>query len=126
MVLRPSILITDDDDSFRETLRFALEPRGYDMLLAGDGAEALEIVRHRDVHLLLLDMHMPRFTGLETLELVRQFKSQLPCILMSAKLDDEIRRQAKAANIFSVMAKPVELSALNRTVAQALQATYGW
>lgn len=126
MLQRPAILITDDDDSFRETLRFALEPRGYETLVAEDGAEALRIVQQKDVDLLLLDMHMPRFTGIETLRLVREVKSQLPCILMSAKLDEDIRRQAQEANIFSVMAKPVELLDLNRTVKLALRATYGW
>jgi len=126
MLQRPAILITDDDVSFRETLRFALEPRGYETLVAEDGSEALRIVQQEDVDLLLLDMHMPRFTGIETLRLVREVKSQLPCILMSAKLDEDIRRQAQEANIFSVMAKPVELLDLNRTVQQALRATYGW
>lgn len=126
MVERPSILITDDDHSFRETLRGALEPRGYDTIIAGDGAEALQIVRRRPVHLLLLDMHMPRVSGLETVRLLRAGASTLPCILMSARLDEDIRREALSANIFSIMAKPVGLLDLNRTIQQALAETYGW
>ena len=126
MVEHPSILITDDDDSFRETLRSALEPRGYQTLMAGDGAEALEIFQRRDVHLVLLDMHMPRFTGLQTVRLFHEVNESLPCILMSAKLDDEIRREAAEAHVFSVMPKPVELTELNTTVEQALHAAYGW
>ena len=78
----PSLLITDDDSDFRETLHLALEPRGFRTLLAGDGEEALQIVRREEVHLLLLDMHMPKLTGLETLRLVRQFRAMLPCILL--------------------------------------------
>ena len=63
----PSLLITDDDSDFRETLQVVFEPQGFRTLLAGDGEEALHIVRHEEVHLLLLDMHMPKLTGLETL-----------------------------------------------------------
>ena len=66
-VKSPSLLITDDDSDFRETLQVVFEPQGFRTLLAGDGEEAIEIVRHEEVHLLLLDMHMPKLTGLETL-----------------------------------------------------------
>ena len=44
----PSILITDDDVDFRETLRVVFEPQGYRTLLAGNGEEALEIVRDHE------------------------------------------------------------------------------
>ena len=60
---QPSILITDDDQDFRETLAEVLEPRGFRTLLAGDGPQALEIVRKEQVHVLVLDMHLPKLTG---------------------------------------------------------------
>ena len=63
----PSLLITDDDPGFRETLRVIFEPKGFRTLLAGDGDEALKIVHNETVHVVLLDMHMPKLTGLETL-----------------------------------------------------------
>ena len=72
----PSLLISDDDLSFRETLESVFAPRGFRILLAGDGEEALHIVRTQEVHLALLDMHMPKLTGLETLRLVKQFKAE--------------------------------------------------
>ncbi len=82
----PSLLITDDDPSFRETLQVVFEPEGFNTLLASDGEEALEIVRQQEVHLVILDMHMPKLTGLETLRLLKRFRSTLPCILLSAHL----------------------------------------
>ena len=80
-----SILITDDDTRCREALREIMEPQGYHTLQACCGEEAVDIVREGDVHvhLALLDMHMPTLTGLETLQLVRQFNAQLPCILVT-------------------------------------------
>ena len=126
LVETPSLLITDDDWEFRETLRTALEPEGLNTLLASDGEEALEIVRCREVHLVLLDMHMPKLSGLETLRRLKRFRWRLPCILLSARLDDLLIEQARLAQAFSVLAKPVTLRQITGTVRQALERTYDW
>ena len=123
-VQSPSILITDDDHDFRETLRIVFEPRGFRTLLAGDGEEALDIVRDQEVHLLLLDMHMPRLSGLETIRRVKQFSSRLPCILLSAGLDELLIKQARMAEAFSVLAKPVSRLEITSVVELALQHAY--
>ena len=122
----PSLLITDDDPAFRETLQDVFEPQGYRTFLAGDGEEALSIVRTREVHLVLLDMNMPKLTGLETIRMLKQFKALLPCILMSARLDDLLIEQAHLAKVFSVLAKPVTRTQITHTVRLALKRTYDW
>lgn len=122
----PSILITDDDRDFRETLKVALEPRGFHTWLASDGEEALEIIRREEVHVALMDMHMPKLTGLETIRRAKQFKSRLPCILLSGNLDDLLIRQAHLADAFSVLAKPITRVQLNSVVDQALERIYNW
>jgi CheY-like chemotaxis protein len=122
----PSILITDDDAGFRQTLGEVLAPRGFCTLQASDGREALDIVRSRDIHLVLLDMHMPRLTGLETIREVKRFKSQLPCILISGDLDETLRRQATAAEVFSILSKPVSGREITRVVELALRSAYNW
>jgi CheY-like chemotaxis protein len=122
----PSLLISDDDLSFRETLENVFAPRGMRILLAGDGEEALHIVRTQEVHLALLDMHMPKLTGLETLRLVKQFKSMLPCILMSAQLDDLLIEQARSAQAFLVLPKTITLRQITGAVWLALERTYHW
>jgi CheY-like chemotaxis protein len=122
----PSLLITDDDPGFRETLRGVFEPKGFRTLLAGDGEEALKIVRHETVHVVLLDFHMPRLTGLETLRMLKEFRAMLPCILLSAQLDELIVEQAQRAHAYSVLSKTVTVSQITNTVRQALQRTYAW
>jgi CheY-like chemotaxis protein len=122
----PSLLITDDDVGFRETLRGAFEPKGFRTLLAGDGEEALTIVRREEIHLVLLDVHMPRLSGLETLKRLHEFRALLPCILLSAQLDEGILEQARLAQAFSVLAKTVALPQITSAVQQALQRTYNW
>ena len=122
----PSILITDDDRGFRETLEGVFRPRGFRTLTAGDGLEALEIIRAQEVHLLLVDNHMPRLSGLETLRLIQEFRTDLPCILLSARLDDAVRQQAAEARAFEVLPKPVSRADVTQAVSQALERAYGW
>ena len=126
MIQQPSILLTDDDLGFRETLRAMLEPRGYRTFEAGDGLEALDIVTRESIHLVLLDYHMPKLTGIETMRRVKQVRELLPCILVSAEMDEQMRREAEAAQVYSVLTKPVSLSQVTSTVDDALRATYGW
>jgi two-component system chemotaxis response regulator CheY len=123
---QPSLLITDDDQGLRETLRVLFEPKGFRTLLAGDGEEAIKIVHTQRIHLVLLDLHMPRLGGLETLRLVKQFRATLPCILMSAGLDERIIEQARQAKAFSILAKPITLKEVTGVVRRALESAYNW
>ena len=119
-----SILITDDDPGSRESLREIFEPEGYRTLLAESGEEAIDIVRENDVHLALMDMHLPNLTGLETMEIVRQIKGILPTILISADQDDNLLRKALSAHAFCVLAKPVSRNVVIYVVSRALEKFY--
>ncbi len=120
-----SILIADDDPRCRETLREIVEPEGYIALLASSGEEALEIIQGAPVHLALFDMHMNRLTGLETVQLVHQFNSVLPCILVTADATDDVMRQAFNVRAYSVIPKPVSRHVLLYTMLKALMKVYG-
>jgi two-component system chemotaxis response regulator CheY len=120
-----SILIADDDRGSRETLREIVEPEGFRTWLASSGEEALEIVRGEPVHLALLDMHMPRLTGLETLQLVRQINALLPCILITGDSSAGLMREAFRARAYSVIPKPVSKHVVLYTVVRALVRAYG-
>ncbi|HEY8504524.1 MAG TPA: response regulator [Gemmataceae bacterium] len=120
-----AILITDDDAGSREVLREIVEPEGFRAVLASSGEEALEIVRGERIDLAVFDMHMPRLTGLETLELARQVRGELPAILVTADPTDELIRRAFFAHFYSVIPKPVSRNVLLYTVLRALGQVYG-
>ncbi len=122
----PSILISDDDRELRETLRGFFEPQGFRTFLAGDGEEALKIVHTNDVHVVLVDMHMPKLTGLEVVRWLRRYNLVLPCILMSAELDSDIEREARDLETFRVIAKPFSGKELRSTVRHALRRFHNW
>jgi CheY-like chemotaxis protein len=119
-----SILITDDDPGSRESLRDIFEPQGFRTLMAESGEEAIDIVKDQDVHLALMDMHLPKLTGLETVEIVRQIKGLLPMILISARNDDQLLRKAMAAHVYSVLAKPLSKNLVIYVVTRALEKFY--
>lgn len=126
LVTPPTVLITDDDLGFRETLRSVLEPEGLQTVLASDGEEALDIIRRQEVHLLLSDMNMPKLTGLETIRRVKAMKAVLPCILLSANADAKLVRQARRVQTFSVIPKPVSRRQITTIVNLALLGAYNW
>lgn len=120
-----SLLITDDDPDCRETLREIVEPEGFRAVLASSGEEAIDIVQEVPIHLALLDFHMPRMTGLETLQLVHQINRILPVILVTADATEEIVRQAFNMRAYSVIPKPVSKNILLYTIVRALVRAYG-
>jgi CheY-like chemotaxis protein len=115
------LLIADDDRTARETLRDVFEPAGFQTLLASDGEEAVELIRHHgNIHIALFDVHMPKLSGFEAMELVRQIRVGLPTILLSADRDDRLMQQALSAQVFCVIAKPVKKNVLIYVVSRAL------
>jgi DNA-binding NtrC family response regulator len=117
------LLLADDDVEFRRALRNILE-RHVSLCEAACGEEAVEIVRTRQIDLVLLDMNMRALSGLETLRLVKSLRAALPCIIITASFTSELYKTATQADAFSVLKKPVSRRLLLRTVSQALESAY--
>ena len=79
-----TILIADDEAEIRQLLRLYLEKDGYEVMEAENGVEAMEILRQREIHLILLDIMMPQLDGYQVLRKLRQ-ESNIPVIFLSAK-----------------------------------------
>ena len=116
----PRLLVTDDNGDFRDCLCEGLHRRGFATLQAADGLEALTILADNAVDILIADIHMPRMDGLATLERIRALPRYLPCILMSADLDDYLMDRAKQLRPESVLAKPFSLSVVAAAIRQIL------
>lgn len=85
--MQQRILVCDDDRDIVEAIRIFLEEEGYAVSKAYDGEQALRILEEMPVHLLLLDVMMPKLDGLTALRKIRQTKS-IPIIVLSAKTQD--------------------------------------
>ena len=118
------LLIADDDRGVREVLREIFEPF-FDLIEAESGDEAVDVIEHLRVDIAVLDMHMPRRTGLETLRVLKRVHADAPGILVTAAATDDLRRDAAAARAFRVLDKPVRKTELVSTVDSALRSAYG-
>lgn len=82
-----TILICDDEPDIVSALKIYLSSEGYRTLEAANGRQALELLAHNNVHLLLLDVMMPVMDGIETLAALRR-EFNLPVIMLTAKSED--------------------------------------
>ena len=82
-----TILVCDDDKEIVEAIEIYLQQEGYNILKAYDGEEALEILKENEVHLLIMDVMMPRLDGIRATLKIRE-ESSIPIIILSAKTED--------------------------------------
>ncbi|MEP6167451.1 MAG: response regulator [Rhodopirellula bahusiensis] len=122
----PTVLVTDDDADFRGVVCEALVRRGVKTEQAGDGDEALRVIEKTAIHMVLLDVHMPRVTGLDVMRILSQRPNAMPYVLMSALMDEAIEREAARMRAYKILRKPVRLGKLREIVCGGLTETYGW
>ncbi|MBE6015097.1 MAG: response regulator transcription factor [Lachnospiraceae bacterium] len=82
-----NILVCDDDKDIVDAIEIYLQQEGYNIFKAYDGEEALKILEEEDIHLLIIDVMMPRLDGIHATLKIRE-KSSIPIIILSAKSED--------------------------------------
>ena len=81
---RPTVLLAEDEEGFIEALEIGLTNEGFDLLVARDGQEALSLFEANEVDLILLDLMLPKVSGLDVCRRIRQ-SSAVPIIMVTAK-----------------------------------------
>lgn len=82
-----NILVCDDDKEIVEAIQIYLSKEGYNILKAYNGEEALKIIKNNEIHLIILDIMMPKINGIKVAEEIRKDKG-IPIIMLSAKSED--------------------------------------
>ncbi|UAL45980.1 response regulator transcription factor [Sutcliffiella horikoshii] len=82
-----TVLVVDDEKEIRDAIEIYLKNEGVKVLKAQDGVEALEMLHENEVHLILLDVMMPRLDGISATHRIREEKN-IPIIILSAKSED--------------------------------------
>jgi DNA-binding response OmpR family regulator len=88
MEQRPTVLLVDDEESVQKVLTYPLEREGYRVVQARDGEEALELYRAEPVDLVVLDLMLPRVDGLAVCRSLREARSTVPIIMLTARGDE--------------------------------------
>ena len=116
------ILVVDDDRTTRHVLSKVLTSAGFSVTVAKDGVEALAFLRKRRFDLLLLDVWMPRMTGLDLLERLRTRKVRPRVIVMTSDEAPETLLAAVRQQAFTYVHKPIASLELLHTVRDVLKA----
>lgn len=117
-----AVIVVDDDEAVRSSMRFALELEGLEVRLFGDGRELLGAGNLPRGACLVIDQYMPGMEGLELIARLRARDVRLPTILITAKLTEDLRGRAGKAGVDLVVEKPFEDGALMDGIHRALAA----
>ena len=119
---RPRVLIADDDAQMRRLVRAVLERDGMEVVEAGDGLDALDLIGQRRPDLVVLDMDMPRLDGLGVLEELgaQVSTAQIPVVVLTAR-NDETEARALDLGAQDYLTKPVRPTALSARVRAVLR-----
>jgi two-component system, sensor histidine kinase and response regulator len=118
----PRVLVVDDDVEVRVMVAEFLNQRGFEVLEAEDGVEALRKVREARPAALVLDIMMPRLGGLNALPIIRALSPGIVIVVVTGVFDPELQRRAAAAGAHAVLLKPVPLTALGAILLEAAPA----
>jgi DNA-binding response OmpR family regulator len=116
------ILVAEDDPASLELVQVYLESRGYEVAAATDGNRALDMGASGEFDLLILDVHMPLYGGLEVLQMLRKrlASHQIKIIALTGDTRWALRDEMKRLGVDSYMIKPVSLAQLGADVARLL------
>ncbi|HET7419774.1 MAG TPA: response regulator [Candidatus Dormibacteraeota bacterium] len=116
--MKKRILVADDDPASVELLTYFLEGNGFEVSTATDGNRALEMGTSGDFELVILDVHMPMYDGIELLEFLRKRHVLHPIkvIALTGDVSEEVREALAGRGIDSFMSKPVDLGLLGEEV----------
>lgn len=115
------ILIVDDDMDCLEMFRNFLVQEGFSVKCATSGDEALSILKHSTVHLMITDLNMPKMNGIELSKQVSIIMPLMPIILHSGDISPELPLLAEVVGISRVLAKPVNPGAMLEAIRNELR-----
>ena len=115
-----NILVVDDEPQITRVLKTTLSSHGYGTRTAGDGDEALQVMKDWSPDLLITDLRMPNMDGLELCRRVRE-KSLLPIIVLSVKGEERTKVEALDAGADDYVTKPFNVNELLARVRAALR-----
>ena len=119
------ILLVDDEEMVTQALGKLLRKRGYEVTVANDGKEAVDLTKQQDFHLIITDIRMPRIDGISTIKIIRKLmeddgRTQIPEILITGHACDEYMQEAEKLNVSDCLFKPINIFDLLKSIKNAI------
>jgi|GEM_PF-1232887 len=120
-----TILLVEDEITLRELVEFVLTGKGYNVLTAGDGQEALEAYQRRseEIHLVLSDLDLPKLSGYEVVKQLKAKNPSLRIVLATGFVEPEAKNALLRGGVSEFVHKPYAVNDLLRTVRAVLDAS---
>ncbi|MFK8047064.1 MAG: response regulator [Halioglobus sp.] len=117
-----SILAVDDSPSMRQMVSYTLESAGYEVIMANEGVEALEIAEKTNVNLVLTDVNMPKMDGITLVKHLRKLRDYRykPILILTTESSTEKKMQGKDAGATGWIVKPFDPEQLLSTIRRVL------
>lgn len=115
------ILVADDEAHIGRIIKIKMEQGPFDVTLAFDGQEAIDILdQEEEMDLVVLDLMMPRLSGLDVLDRIRSSEKwkDLPCIILTAAGQEDYERDARASGASEFLTKPFSPKKLYAMIAR--------
>jgi two-component system, NtrC family, response regulator HydG len=107
-----TIMVVDDDTALAEGIADVLDAKGYNVYIANDGFEALDMVKKDNFEIVLMDIKMPVMNGVETYKRIKAVRPLVKVIMMTAYSTENLVDEAMYEGTVEVMNKPVDLDRL--------------
>lgn len=118
---KKKILIVDDDEAHRLMLKANLSKEGYQLSEAGDGLSAVQAVREGFFDLILMDIRMPKLSGIEALKEIKAISPSIPVLLITAFAELQTAIEAVKLGAEDYIQKPIDAAKLKVTIANLLE-----
>jgi two-component system, cell cycle response regulator DivK len=115
----PTVLIAEDSQDTRTMLKRAFELKGYSVLEAEDGSEALEVINETRPNLIVVDLNMPVIDGLETIKEIRRLEApgeHVPIVCITAFDVYGMKEAALETGCNTYLSKPLDMDELDRAL----------
>jgi DNA-binding response OmpR family regulator len=110
------LLIVDDEKEALVFLKMFFQAKGFDVLTAESGEEAIRKVKEEHPHVVLLDILMPGMSGLEALKIIREIDPEVGVIMATVIQEEDIAKRAIELGAYDYVVKPFDIDYLEMTV----------
>lgn len=120
---RPKIMVVDDDQGMRITLEGIFEEKGYAVVGAADGYQAIDLARETPFALIFMDIKMPGINGVDTYRQIKRIRPESVVVMMTGFSVEELVKEALNEGAYTIIYKPFDMDRINDIILAVLKPT---